>query len=167
MEHHVLPYTKDDIDSLVDRFGKKWSDLSKVIHCICIFMMPMIAKTPLSMLPLLALIFALMLIFYRGHFYTNILYIPETLVVIAALSYRLLKTKTFGLHTPVVNQFANVFVSFQETDSTKELSKIYIILCIMAFGFFKLYRYFGLIKEIARKKKSHNKQNRLIFPIMD
>ena len=92
MEHHVLPYTKDDIDTLVDLFGRKWSDFAKVVHCLCIFTMPMITKTPLSMLPLLALIVALMLIFYRSHLYTNILYIPETFVVVAALAYRLLKT---------------------------------------------------------------------------
>lgn len=101
MEPSVIPYTKETIESFVSNYGRGWVNMAKVLHCLCIFSMPIIAKSPLTMLPLIGLVIALMVTFYTKQTYKKVVYIPEIFLCVTALLYLSCKVQSFGLYVDV------------------------------------------------------------------
>jgi hypothetical protein len=94
LEPSIIPYTKESIDNMMSQYGKGWAQFSKMVHCLCIFIMPIIGMSPLTILPLLGIVIALMVIFYTDLTYRNVIYIPEIFLFVAAIIYLVCKIKS-------------------------------------------------------------------------
>lgn len=101
IEPSVIPYTKETIQNFVASYGRGWTNFSKIAHCLCIFLMPIIAKSPLTMLPLIGLVIALMVTFYTKLTYKKVVYIPEIFLCVTAILYLTCKVQSFGLYVGV------------------------------------------------------------------
>lgn len=99
MENSTITYTKETIQNFMAVYGRGWATLAKILHCLCIFSMPIIAKSPLTMLPLIGLVFSLMVTFYTRLTYKKVIYIPEIFLCIASLLYLTCKVQTLGQYS--------------------------------------------------------------------
>ena len=98
LEHSIVPFTKESIQNILKRWGSKASNFCKIMQCTCIFLMPIVAKSPLTILPLLGLVLGLLLIFYKAHSYKAVVWIPETFVSLSVLGYMLVKVNSVGVN---------------------------------------------------------------------
>lgn len=114
LEHSVVPYTKESIISIVDTFGTKSSNFTKIVQCICIFTLPILAKSPLTILPLLGLVVALLIIFYKMKSYKAVLWIPEIFLMTSVLAFMFFKVRTVGLNMGI-EKIANYICNYGES----------------------------------------------------
>lgn len=118
LEPSVIPYTKETIENFMAKYGRGWANFAKFFHCLCIFVMPIIGMSPLTIFPLLGLVIALMVIFYTKLSYRNVIYIPEVCLFISASIYLVCKIKTVAVYFDK----AKYFIDFISTQSdTREM----------------------------------------------
>lgn len=116
METSTLTYTKETIQNFMAVYGRGWASVAKILHCLCIFSMPIIAKSPLTMLPLIGLVLSLMVTFYTSLTYKRVTYIPEVFVCLASLLYLICKVQSVGNSSPKFIEAAIKFIcSYSDT----------------------------------------------------
>ena len=115
LEPSTIPYTKETIENFMAKYGKGWANVSKMLHCLCIFAMPLIGTSPLTMLPLLGLVVALMVIFYTKLSYRKVIYIPEILLFLSAVIYLTCKIKSFSVYFTRTKDFVEFICSLSDT----------------------------------------------------
>lgn len=148
MERTLLPYTKENIQNLLKTYGTKSANLAKFTHCACIFLMPVIAKSPLTMSPLLGLVVALLFIFYKSREYKSVLYIPEIFLAVSILMFMFLKVKTLGANTVGIRSISKFFCSYNDSEEAEMMNKIFLLLGVTSMLAFRFFRYFSYIMEI-------------------
>jgi hypothetical protein len=118
MEPSVIPYTKETIENFMAKYGRGWANFAKMIHCLCIFTMPIIGMSPLTIFPLLGLVIALMVIFYTKLSYRHVIYIPEVFLFVSATLYLTCKIKTVSLYFTAVKDFVDFICTQSDTKET-------------------------------------------------
>jgi hypothetical protein len=150
LEKAIVPYTKEELANYIGYYGHGTLELSRIAHCLLIFAIPVVSKTPLSMLPLLGLLIALLLIFYKQYKYVSVLYIPELFLCVGTLFYLLLKVESIGVYTPFVKPWAKFFCSYGDSSEAQLFDKIYIFLCICIMAMFRCFRYIFYFIELKK-----------------
>jgi hypothetical protein len=151
MESTMQHYTKRNVDNTLARFGKKWIVLAQVVHCSCLFLMPVVSKSPLTMAPLSGLVVALLIIYYKGKSYTSLIWIPKLTIFLTAVALVFFKIKT--LETFLGNKFLNEYF-FSTTDSAEadKMNRLFLVLCVLAALFFQLFEYFTVVVQLRKQQ---------------